>query len=53
MKFEATMEGSGAKVEEPSTDDRIGSCVNALQSLDLIESLRCRVVELLDNERSI
>ncbi len=49
MKFEASMEGSGEKVEEPTTAERIRSCENALQSLDLIESLRCRVVELLEN----
>lgn len=51
MKFEATTEG-GEKINEPTSDDKITSCVNALQSLDLIELLRCRVVELLGNDKS-
>lgn len=51
MKFEAATE-AGEKINEPTSDDKITSCVNALQSLDLIELLRCRVVELLGNDKS-
>lgn len=50
MQFEATT-SAGEKINEPSTEDKIGTCVNALQSLDLIELLRCRVVELLASSK--
>ncbi len=47
IKFEAnTLDNE--RIAEATTEDKIGSCASALQALDLIELLRCRVVELLE-----
>lgn len=50
IKFEAsTLDNE--KLAEATTEDKIGSCASALQALDLIEALRCRVVELLETQQ--
>ena len=51
VKCEVTT-SSNETIKEPTVDDKLQSCKNALQSIDLLDSLRCRVDELF-NERSI